>query len=98
MGGVVPDGFELVPCPRCGGGDFVVAHTGRDWILDSPAPLQVVRCTACDLHFTNPRPTLDNLGRLLEGYGATAMDLVLALEGRATSLAGALKGPPAARA
>ena len=28
----------------------------------------------------NPRPTLDNLGRLLEGYGATAMDLVLAME------------------
>src|SRR5436190_2205325 len=27
-----------------------------------------------------PRPTLDNLGRLLEGYGATAMDLVLAME------------------
>jgi transcriptional regulator with XRE-family HTH domain len=28
----------------------------------------------------NPRPTLDNLGRLLEAYGATAMDLVVAME------------------
>lgn len=62
MGDVVPDGFELVPCPRCGGGDFVVTHTGRDWILGSAAPLRVVRCASCGLHFTNPRPTLDRLG------------------------------------
>ena len=28
----------------------------------------------------NPRPTLDNLGRLLAGYGASLADLVAALE------------------
>ena len=29
----------------------------------------------------NPRPTLDNLGRLLVGYGATVQDLAAALGG-----------------
>lgn len=28
----------------------------------------------------NPRPTLENLGRLLAGYGATVADLVVALD------------------
>jgi transcriptional regulator with XRE-family HTH domain len=28
----------------------------------------------------HPRPTLENLGRLLAGYGATMMDLALAME------------------
>jgi transcriptional regulator with XRE-family HTH domain len=42
----------------------------------------------------NPRPTLDKLGRLLEGYGATAMDLALALEGVVTERAqAAYRGP-----
>ena len=29
----------------------------------------------------NPRPTLENLGRVLAGYGATAKDFATALEG-----------------
>lgn len=31
----------------------------------------------------NPRPTLENLGRVLAGYGATAMDFATALDGGA---------------
>ena len=34
-----------------------------------------------------PRPTLENLGRLLDAYGATAQDFVLALEGVVTERA-----------
>ena len=42
----------------------------------------------------SPRPTLENLGRLLAGYGATAMDLAVALEGGAASRAKAeTQGP-----
>jgi transcriptional regulator with XRE-family HTH domain len=32
----------------------------------------------------NPRPTLENLGRLLAGYGFTVSDLAIALGGRST--------------
>ncbi len=35
----------------------------------------------------NPRPTLDNLGRLLAGYGATVQDLAAALGGAAEAKA-----------
>lgn len=34
----------------------------------------------------NPRPTLENLGRLLAGYGATMADLAVAMELNVTSL------------
>jgi transcriptional regulator with XRE-family HTH domain len=33
----------------------------------------------------SPRPTLDNLGRLLAGYGATVSDLAIALRGDSAS-------------
>ena len=59
---VIPEGFERIPCSRCGGGEFTIAHSGKDWILNQPVTMQVVRCNACGLHFTNPRPTLDRLG------------------------------------
>ena len=59
----VADGFERVPCPQCGERErFTVTHAGKDWIFDQPVVMQVVRCDACGLHFTNPRPTLDRLG------------------------------------
>jgi transcriptional regulator with XRE-family HTH domain len=42
----------------------------------------------------NPRPTLENLGRLLEAYGATAQDFVDALAGVVTERAQAeYRGP-----
>jgi 2-polyprenyl-3-methyl-5-hydroxy-6-metoxy-1,4-benzoquinol methylase len=64
-----PDGFEFVTCPACGGERFTVTHQGRDWILNSGATMQVVKCDACGLHYTNPRPRVEHLGKYYEnGY------------------------------
>src|ERR1700722_8659500 len=62
MSDVVPEGFEEVDCPGCGGKQWSVARTGRDWALDPKRMLHVVRCQACGLNFTNPRPDAEHIG------------------------------------
>lgn len=42
----------------------------------------------------NPRPTLENLGRVLAGYGATVSDLAVALGGDSASQAISQDGGP----
>jgi 2-polyprenyl-3-methyl-5-hydroxy-6-metoxy-1,4-benzoquinol methylase len=65
----VPEGFELVPCPACGDASSTVTHQGRDWILNSDVTMQVVKCDGCGLHYTNPRPRVEHLGKYYEnGY------------------------------
>jgi 2-polyprenyl-3-methyl-5-hydroxy-6-metoxy-1,4-benzoquinol methylase len=61
----LPDDFERVPCLHCGGGAWTVAHIGRDHSGTSPSgtTYQIVRCNACGLHYTNPRPRAAALGR-----------------------------------
>lgn len=58
----VPPGFEAIPCPGCGHDGFTQVREGRDWYLDQNRRVRVVRCDACGLHYTNPRPTLEALG------------------------------------
>jgi transcriptional regulator with XRE-family HTH domain len=41
----------------------------------------------------SPRPTLENLGRVLAGYGATVADLVVALGGDSVAKPMAAEGP-----
>jgi SAM-dependent methyltransferase len=53
---VIPQGFELVPCPNCGSEQFATAREGRDWVLDPARTITIVKCATCGLHFTNPRP------------------------------------------
>jgi SAM-dependent methyltransferase len=57
------DALEKVPCPLCGEDRF-------DRVLSAPDPssscadeFHVVRCLRCGLHFTNPRPRRDEIGR-----------------------------------
>ncbi len=61
---MVPDEVVLedVPCP-CGSsaGDALV-FVGRDRLHDLPGEFAVVRCLACDLVRTNPRPTRETIG------------------------------------
>jgi 2-polyprenyl-3-methyl-5-hydroxy-6-metoxy-1,4-benzoquinol methylase len=60
----VPADFELIACPGCGAAGFVIVHEGRDWVLNDPAvTMRIVRCERCGLHYTNPRPRLEHLGR-----------------------------------
>jgi len=58
----VDEGFERVNCPGCGSDKSQVVHVGRDWTLDPQRQIFIVRCEACGLHFTNPRPTAQRLG------------------------------------
>jgi 2-polyprenyl-3-methyl-5-hydroxy-6-metoxy-1,4-benzoquinol methylase len=60
---VAPDGFEVVDCPGCGHKLSVVARQGKDWILNEPVTLTIHRCESCGLHYLNPRPRADAIGR-----------------------------------
>lgn len=60
---VAPDGFEMAPCPGCGGTISAVARQGGDWILRESITLTIVRCQSCGLHYLNPRPRMDQIGR-----------------------------------
>lgn len=49
-------------CELCGGDAFTPVLSQRDLLLDRPEPVfRVVRCDHCDLLFTNPRPSRDEL-------------------------------------
>jgi 2-polyprenyl-3-methyl-5-hydroxy-6-metoxy-1,4-benzoquinol methylase len=60
---VVPPGFEVVACPGCGGGRSTPVRQGKDWVLRTAQQLTIHRCDACGLHFLNPRPRMDQIGR-----------------------------------
>lgn len=60
---VAPAGFEVVPCPGCGGHRSTAVRQGKDWVLHTAVALTIHRCDACGLHFLNPRPRMDQLGR-----------------------------------
>jgi SAM-dependent methyltransferase len=60
---VAPDGFEVVACPGCGGTLSAPVRQGKDWVLNTPVQLTIHRCASCGLHFLNPRPRLDQLGK-----------------------------------
>src|ERR1700739_956136 len=56
---------EWIDCPGCGEridrDNGQVAFNGRP--AAGEAGFQVVRCAKCGLHFTNPRPKVENLGK-----------------------------------
>jgi 2-polyprenyl-3-methyl-5-hydroxy-6-metoxy-1,4-benzoquinol methylase len=54
-------GLELASCPLCRGIRHSPVLRGRD-PTGSETEFQVVRCDACGLHFTNPRPTAASIG------------------------------------
>lgn len=54
---------ELVDCPGCGEKRFTIAREVGNPEFDSTVRFQVVRCDACGMHYTNPRPMLASLGR-----------------------------------
>ena len=48
--------FEFSPCPLCNSFEFALRYTARDLIAQTPGVYSVVRCTACGLSRTQPRP------------------------------------------
>jgi 2-polyprenyl-3-methyl-5-hydroxy-6-metoxy-1,4-benzoquinol methylase len=60
---VAPPGFEVVACPGCGGKGSTPVRQGKDWVLHTAQQLTIHRCDGCGLHFLNPRPRMDEIGR-----------------------------------
>jgi len=65
---------ELVPCNLCGGDRFDLVYAAlpdrRHWLAGR---FDVVRCAACGLVQTNPRPTVEAIGAFYpESYGPHA--------------------------
>jgi len=55
--------LETISCPFCGGADNTLLVEAPDNDAPVPPPVfAVVRCLACELCFTNPRPTQKSIG------------------------------------
>jgi 2-polyprenyl-3-methyl-5-hydroxy-6-metoxy-1,4-benzoquinol methylase len=56
--------METVNCPLCGGAEWIPLVTAEDFDVPPPRPtFTVVRCRACGLCFTNPRPDAAEIAR-----------------------------------
>jgi 2-polyprenyl-3-methyl-5-hydroxy-6-metoxy-1,4-benzoquinol methylase len=56
--------METVNCPLCGGADWTTLQFVEDFEMLPPrCGFEIVRCRACELCFTNPRPTSAEIGR-----------------------------------
>lgn len=53
---------EEVACPMCGERSNKLVLYGRDRLFARPGRYRIVSCTACELRYLSPRPTLDALG------------------------------------
>jgi SAM-dependent methyltransferase len=54
---------EWTACPCCFADDAVVQRTAHDRLFGRPGKYSVVGCRRCGMLYTNPRPTLESLGR-----------------------------------
>jgi 2-polyprenyl-3-methyl-5-hydroxy-6-metoxy-1,4-benzoquinol methylase len=54
--------LETVPCPNCDCRQFHSILEGSDPLTGIGGTFSLVRCAACDLVLTNPRPTPESLG------------------------------------
>ncbi len=54
--------LETVCCPGCSGSDFEPILNAGDHLTRLGGEFSLVRCTACDLTITNPRPVMESLG------------------------------------
>jgi ubiquinone/menaquinone biosynthesis C-methylase UbiE len=53
---------EEVACPMCGERSNTLVLYGRDRLFARPGKYRIVSCSACELRYLSPRPTLDALG------------------------------------
>lgn len=75
-------GLETVPCPLCGNNPFdIVIHHAKELYNGMNEYFDVVRCTSCGFHFTNPRPTQETIGYFYPdtaGYYQPSKDVLVA--------------------
>lgn len=55
--------MEFVDCLQCGGGDHETVLIASDPVTGIGGHFRIVRCRDCGLAFTNPRPTVESIGR-----------------------------------
>ena len=56
--------MEIVPCDLCGSDDSEKVAEQTDLLHKTTSEIfSVVRCNNCGLHFTNPRPDINEIGR-----------------------------------
>ena len=53
---------EEVACPLCGERSHQLVFQARDVLFARPGEYRIVACSACELRYVSPRPTLDALG------------------------------------
>ncbi|MGE3315142.1 MAG: class I SAM-dependent methyltransferase [Planctomycetaceae bacterium] len=62
--------LEAVDCLLCGGQDHETVIVASDPVTKIGGNFRVVRCRDCGLSFTNPRPTINSIGRFYpDSYG-----------------------------
>ncbi len=54
--------LESINCIFCGCTENTILFSGSDRLHKKPGAFNVVRCTACGLVYTNPRPSPDQMG------------------------------------
>lgn len=54
--------MERVNCFLCGSSDYEQIIRGRDRLLGLHGEFTIVQCRSCGLRFTNPRPSINELG------------------------------------
>lgn len=70
---MAPLAVESIPCPMGCVPDDSILFRGRDRLHQLPGEFAVVRCRACGLMRTSPRPTRDAIGRYYpDDYGPYA--------------------------
>jgi SAM-dependent methyltransferase len=55
--------MEKTVCPLCHSPDYTRYATVNDRLMGIPGQFTLVRCTRCELHYLNPRPTMEELAR-----------------------------------
>ena len=59
----MPPGFELAPCPLCGGSNArIIVRAGDRLTPERPDLYTIVRCQDCGLAYQRPRPEADTAG------------------------------------
>jgi SAM-dependent methyltransferase len=53
--------MERIVCPLCRSPDYTPYATVQDRLMGIPGQFTLVRCTRCELHYLNPRPTMEEL-------------------------------------
>ena len=59
--------LERIACPCCAADDAETYRVAHDRLFGRPGKHFVVRCRACGMNYTNPRPTFESLGNHYPG-------------------------------